>query len=238
MSSRDAAAMSARTPSRGGSATAGVTQVDVAKTALRIAGEKSLDAVSIRSVAGELGISPMTIYRFVASKEDLLDAMLIEAMGRMEIPYSRRVDWDERIVELMLVWRELLLEHPSVTQILVDRRVPAGSPGLGRLAEHVLAALEDAGLTEKSAARAFWQIFSLTFGHIVFESPRRSIDVAAQAEAGRAMEATGKAHGFERVERLAADLTNIAARGSLADALRALLRGIAAQPREAGDRTA
>ncbi|WP_130383179.1 TetR/AcrR family transcriptional regulator [Kribbella sp. VKM Ac-2569] len=195
-------------------------------TALRQAGERGLEALSIRSVATELGISPMTIYKFVASKDELIDAMLVLALNRMEIPYSNAPDWQQRVIDVMVAWRELLLDHPSVVQLLVERRVPAHSEGLGRLAEHVLANLEDGGLTGRAAAQTFWQLFSLTFGHIVFERPRRNIDEEAQREAAQAMAATAQARGFARVANLAEDLTNLAVRGTLETSLRVLLDGL------------
>jgi AcrR family transcriptional regulator len=206
-----------------------VTSDDVVATALRQAGESGLDSLSIRNVATELGISPMTIYRFVDSKDELIDAMLVLALSRMEVPYSSAPDWRRRVIDIMLAWRELLLAHPSVIQLLVNRRVPAQSEGLGRLAEHVLAGLEDGGITGQAAARAFWELFSLTFGHVVFERSRRDIDAEAQVEAGRAMASTARVRGFERVERLAGELTDIGARSTLENSLQALLDGIAAR---------
>jgi AcrR family transcriptional regulator len=208
---------------------ASVTYDDVVGTALRQAGEGGLGSISIRSVAAELGISPMTIYRYVASKDDLIDAMLVLALNRMEVPYSSAPDWRERIIDIMSAWRELLLAHPSIIQLLVDRRVPAQSEGLGRLAEHVLACLEDGGITGRAAAQTFWQIFSCAFGYVVFEHSRRRIDMDAQAEAAHAMSSTARLRGFERVEHLADELTNITVRGSLADSLRPLLDGIAGE---------
>jgi AcrR family transcriptional regulator len=207
-----------------------VTLDDVADAALRQAGQSGLDAVTIRSVATELGISPMTIYRFVDSKDELIDAMLVLALSRMEVPHSSASDWRQRVIDIMVAWRELLLAHPSVVQMLVNRRVPAHSEGLGRLAEHVLANLEDGGITGEEAARTFWRIFSFTFGHIVFERPRRDIDAEAQAEAGRAMAATARLRGFERVRDLAGELTDIAARGTLESSLKVLLDGVGARP--------
>lgn len=212
-----------------------VTFDDVVATALRQAGESGLDAISIRGVAAELGISPMTIYRYVASKDELIDAMLVLALNRMEVPYSNASDWRQRIIDIMVAWRELLVAHPSAIQLLVDRRVPAQSEGLGRLAEHVLACLEDGGITGRAAAQTFWQLFSFTFGHIVFEQARRNIDAAAQAEAGHAMTSTARLRGFERVENLANELTDIAARGTLADSLRVLLDGIGSGSNDAAE---
>lgn len=214
---------------RGGAAVP-VSHDDVVRVALELATAHGLEALSIRGVAAALGLSPMSIYRFVASKDELLDAMVLRVLDRMEIPYAATADWRERIVEVMLAWRDLIEEQPSVVQILVNRRMPAGSSGLGRLAEHVLAALAHGGITGTSAARAFWQIFSLGFGHIIFQRARAGIDGDGQTAAREDMHRTARDHGFAHVAELAPQLTEIGTRGNLDDALRVLLTGLAGRP--------
>ncbi|MBB5159838.1 TetR/AcrR family transcriptional regulator [Saccharopolyspora phatthalungensis] len=209
-----------------GSGPADVSHDDVVRVALELAAANGLDALSIRGVASTLGISPMSIYRFVASKDELLDAMVLKVLDRMEIPYIAATDWRERIVKTMLAWRDLIEDQPGVVQILINRRMPAGSPGLGRLAEQVLAALEHGGITGTAAARAFWHIFSFTFGHIIFERARSQIDDQHQADARDDMHQTARDHGFAHVAELATQLTQIDARGRLDDALRVLLVGL------------
>ncbi len=208
------------------SKTASITADIITQTAIQIAIESGMEAISFRKIATELGISPMTIYKFVDSKETLLDQILLQVINRMEIPYSSDGDWRVRIIDIMSAWQELLLSHPYAVQILVNRRVPAGSQGLGRLEEHVLAALEDGGVNEDRAVRAFWQIFSMTLGHIVFELSRSKLDKSAQELAGIDMANTARNHGFTRVERLASSLTNTQLRGNLAVSLATLLAGI------------
>jgi len=224
--SESARSVEPRRTRRGPRAQSAVALDDVVGTALSQADEGGLDSISIRGVAGALGISPMTIYRYVTSKNELIDAMLVLALSKMEVPYTRSSDWRQRIIDVMVAWTQLLLAHPSVIQMLVSRRVPAHSEGLGRLAEHVLACLEDGGITGRAAAHAFWQVFSFTFGRIVFEQPRRDIDTEAQTEAACAMASMAQSRGFERVTNLAEDLTNMAVRGTLEDSLRALLDGL------------
>jgi AcrR family transcriptional regulator len=209
-------------------AIAQVSQDDVVRVALELAATNGLEALSIRGVAGALGLSPMSVYKFVGSKDELLDAMVLRVLDRMEIPYAATSDWRERIVEIMTTWRDLIESQPGVVQILVNRRMPAGSPGLGRLAEHVLSALEQGGIVGDAAARAFWQIFSLTFGHVIFARARTGIDEGGQARAGGDMRDTARDHGFGHVAELARQLTDIRARGDLDDALRVLVAGLTA----------
>lgn len=203
-----------------------VTADTIAATALEIAKKSGLESISFRNIAAELHISPMTIYKFIDSKETLLDQILLQVINRMEIPYSSTGEWKSRIIDIMIAWQELLLLHPYAVQILVNRRVPAGSQGLGRLEEHVLAALEDGGITNDAAVKAFWQIFSMTLGQIVVDLSRAKLDRTAQELAGNDMANTARNHGFTRVERLAARLADTHLRGNLAESLATLLAGI------------
>ncbi|MBB5157103.1 TetR/AcrR family transcriptional regulator [Saccharopolyspora phatthalungensis] len=206
-----------------------ISQPDVVRAALELSANKGLEALSIRRVATALGISPMSVYKFVTSKDELLDAMLLHLLDRMEIPYTTTTDWREQIVQTMLAWRDLVEEQPGAVQMLATRRLPPGSAGLARLAEQVLSALEHGGITGPRAARAFWQTFSATVGHIVFERARASLDDRDQDAAREAMHQTAVERGFDHVANLATDLTRIETRGTLDDALRVLLTGLSAR---------
>lgn len=194
--------------------------------AARIASETGLDAVSFRNIAIRLEVSPMSLYKFVESKDELFDHLLQHVINRMEIPYLKSDDWRTRIIEVMETWRRLVLSNSYILEILINRRIPAESQGLGRLAEQILASLEDGGIRGTLAVRSFWQIFTTTIGYMVFELPRSKLDKEAQKSASLAMEATASSHGFYRVQELSGKLTDTYLRGSLAELLLALLDGI------------
>nr|WP_296771567.1 TetR/AcrR family transcriptional regulator [Rhodococcus sp. (in: high G+C Gram-positive bacteria)] len=204
-------------------------QVDAARivdASVEILTDRGLDALSIRSVASHLGLSPMSIYRYVESKSDLLDAVVLRILDRMEIPQSFAEGWSERIVVTMTAWRDLLLANPSVIPILVDRPIPAGSEGLARIEENILANLEVAGITGDAGVQAFWQIFTLTFGQVVFELPRRQLREEDMDDYAASMSSIARERGFVRVRELAPKLVSMKGRGTFEQALFALLRGL------------
>ncbi|NYG98346.1 AcrR family transcriptional regulator [Schumannella luteola] len=203
-----------------------ITQNDVAAVGLDLAREGGLEAVTLRSVASRLGIATMSVYRFVGSKDELLDAVVLIAFDRLELPTLLEGTWQERIIAVMASWRDLLLVHPVVVELLVARPVPAQSAGLSRMIESVLAALEQAGVTGPAAGAAFWQIFSHTLGHVIFETPRRAIDADAQRAASERMRQTATDRGFARTRALATELTDVAARSPLEVSLQHLLDGL------------
>ena len=58
----------------------------VVDAALRLVDTQGFDAMTMRAVAGELGVVPMALYRHVTDKRDLVDAVLDRAMARVELP--------------------------------------------------------------------------------------------------------------------------------------------------------
>ena len=75
-----------------------LTQTDVVAAAQLVADERGVDAITMASVARELGVTPMALYQHVTDKEHmltlLLDAQLVPIQVRTDGP------WDERLRDL------------------------------------------------------------------------------------------------------------------------------------------
>ena len=203
---------------------------DVLDAAISVANTEGLDALSIRSVATSLDLSPMSVYRFVESKDDLMDQLAVRVMDRAELPQLFVTDWRERVVALMSVWRELFISNPCVVQILTKRRITGQSEGLARLMEGVLANLAAGGLTGDRAVQAFWQIFTFTFGHVIFELPRTAETAAADRSAGKQLRQLAEKRGLRHVSKVADAITTARTRLPFEASLRSLLDGIETDP--------
>ena len=128
----------------------------VVAAAIALAGEAGLAAVTMRALAGRLGVSPMTLYGYVPGKEELVDLMLdalYAAMPRDPWPARRRWRWRARAVAEAN--RALYAAHPWAAGVSTAR--PPLGPGLMAKYEHELAAFEGAGLddVDRDAALAF-----------------------------------------------------------------------------------
>src|SRR2546425_3263482 len=66
---------------------------DIAAAGVAIADREGIDAVSMRRVAAALGAGTMSLYRHVADRGDLLDAMVEAVYAAAELPASPGVDW-------------------------------------------------------------------------------------------------------------------------------------------------
>ncbi len=140
----------------------------VIRTALRLMDEEGLEAVSMRRVARELGVEPMSLYHHVRDKEDLLGGVIEAAMA--EFPYPEdHPDWREAGRRAARAWRALLKAHPHLITLLAHQRRPLASLGALRPIDRALAVLARAGLSPEETVRAFRAFGSYIQGFVLAE---------------------------------------------------------------------
>src|SRR5262245_20143487 len=89
----------------------------IAAAAVRIADRDGLGAVSMARVAAELGFTTMSLYRYVASKDDLYVAMLDEAYGLPDLGDSDGLDWRQRLTAWAEAIRDGVTRRPWILQV-------------------------------------------------------------------------------------------------------------------------
>ncbi|GAA2684935.1 TetR/AcrR family transcriptional regulator [Streptomyces aculeolatus] len=104
----------------------GISVDRIVFTAIRIADAEGLEAVSMRKIAGSLGVGTMSLYRHVPGKAELLDLML-DGVGSIEPEeverFQSRPGWRERLRELAHSFWEHYLEHPWLLHVDQGRPV-------------------------------------------------------------------------------------------------------------------
>jgi AcrR family transcriptional regulator len=139
-------------------------------TALALADESGLEAVTMRAVAGRLGITPMALYRHVADKEALLDGVLETAVAEIALP-DPSLPWDERLVRLGEAVRQTGLRHPTALALAFSR--PGFTPAVRRLVDVIHRALADAGVPDGHRDRMERMISTFVVGFVVSETSGR-----------------------------------------------------------------
>lgn len=110
----------------------------ITTAAVAIADREGLDAVSMRRVAAGLGTGAASLYRYLDTREDLLDLM-IDATGAEYIATAPTGDWLADLLDIGEQARTIMRRHPWLPPLLITRPV-LGPNGLVLL-EHVLEAL-------------------------------------------------------------------------------------------------
>ncbi len=152
----------------------GLSVPQVVETGVALADAEGLEAVTMRRVAQELGVVPMTLYTYVPDKATLLELMLDRvylAMPRAEHPGE---PWRDRLAAIAEENRRLYEEHPWAAEMPAGR--PPLGPGLMAKYEHELQAFEDCGLDDVTTDAAL--TFLIGF---VQSSARSAADARAEA---------------------------------------------------------
>lgn len=118
---------------------------DVVNAAIELADRDGLAALSMRTLAEQLGVGAMTLYSYVASRDDLVVLMFDEVLGRTELPphggdLRARLT---RVAEVQLAdWRA----HPWLLDVVGVR--PWLGPNVADRYEWQLSAVEGVGLDD------------------------------------------------------------------------------------------
>ncbi|WP_371498707.1 TetR/AcrR family transcriptional regulator [Kitasatospora sp. NBC_00374] len=128
---------------------------EIAAAAVALADAEGVEAVTIRRVAQELGLSPMALYTYVPGKAELLDLMLDTVYAAMPRSAPAGEGWRARLTAVAEDNRTLYRSHPWVAGISTGR--PPLGPGLMGKYEYELRALDGLGLgdVEMDAALTF-----------------------------------------------------------------------------------
>ncbi|MDN5917614.1 MAG: TetR/AcrR family transcriptional regulator C-terminal domain-containing protein [Pseudonocardia sp.] len=123
----------------------------VIEAALALADSQGLDAVTIRRLARELGVTPMALYWHVRSKEELLDGLAAAVFDEIDLSMDASATWQEQLRALLGSLVRALRAHPSIAALLATRTV--SSDGGLRATEVVLDVLRRGGFTPAEATQ-------------------------------------------------------------------------------------
>src|SRR6201996_5788581 len=90
-----------------------LTRATVVDRALALADKSGLDALTIRKLATELGVTPMALYWHFRGKEELLDGIAGRLWGEIDLTVDRGAPWTEQIRALLESLLTVLRAHPA-----------------------------------------------------------------------------------------------------------------------------
>jgi AcrR family transcriptional regulator len=156
---------------------------EILDAAMAIADKGGLDAVSMRTVAEHVGVTPMALYRHFDSKRALLDGMVERLVT--SLPERATGTWDERLVALAHAYRGVAQRHPWAAQLLFSR--PSVTPDAVRVTEFIYAAIREAGVPEPQVGRVERLVTTFIIGYVASEVlgrfAHRSAALSAEFEA-------------------------------------------------------
>ena len=138
----------------------------VLRGAMAVADAGGIDALTIRSLAQHLDVKPMSVYYYVANKDEILDGIIDLVFNEVELP-TVGGDWRAEIRLRADSARRVLRAHPWAIGLMESRT----SPGPATLGHHdaVIATLRAAGFSPELTAHAYALLDSYTYGFALQE---------------------------------------------------------------------
>lgn len=145
----------------------GLSKQRLVDEAIRLADRAGVDGLSMRRLADVLGSGAMSLYHYVANKEQLLDAMIDAVFSEIDLP-REHTDWQSAMRQRAASARQVLSRHRWALGLMESRT----SPGPANLRHHeaVIACLRQAGFSVVMATHANWLLDSYIYGFALQET--------------------------------------------------------------------
>jgi AcrR family transcriptional regulator len=127
-----------------------LTRQAVADRALRVADAAGVDALTIRGLATELGVTPMALYWHFRSKDELLSEVTERVWAEIGTDVEDTVPWTEQLRGLLESLLRVLRAHPAAAHLML--RPPDGGQSCLPAAEATLGVLRNAGFDPHHAS--------------------------------------------------------------------------------------
>ncbi len=155
--------------------------------AIRLLDLQGVEALTMRSLAQHLDVSPMALYNHVSSKRDLVHGITDAIVSELSFP-ADQIDMRERIRACFRSLRAQCRAHPNVIRLIKSADVLPSVIFLPM--EITLAALEEMGIGPPGALRAYFLLVNFTMGQVSYEieKPSRGLDPSEAVRSRRISE--------------------------------------------------
>jgi AcrR family transcriptional regulator len=139
----------------------------VLRAAVGIADAHGLAALTMRSLAAELGTKPMSLYYYIRNKDELLDALVDGVFAEIDLPQVGG-EWRAEVRRRSLSARAVLARHPWALTLVETRT----SPGPATLRHHdaMLGVLRAGGFSLPMTAHAYAIVDAYVYGFVLQEA--------------------------------------------------------------------
>ena len=174
-------------------AAARLSKAAVVERALALADELGLEALTIRRLAQELGVTPMALYWHFRSKEELLAGLGDRVWAEIDVDIDPAADWPAQLRGLLESLVQMLRAHPSASQLLLAGEKMHGEASI-MATETALAVLRRAGFGPEQASEiargALWTGLTLVMSEPGFDpagTPEERTELMRQSRIRLAM---------------------------------------------------
>jgi TetR/AcrR family transcriptional regulator, tetracycline repressor protein len=144
-----------------------VTRESIAMVAVESIRGAGIDALTMRTLAAQLGVSAMALYYHVADKDEVLRLVADEVLAAVQLPDPDDGPWDELLSDAVRATHAAISSVPGLGSVLLTRTL---LPNARRILFFGLHQFERAGLSRAEARLAYAGLQQLSIGHLMVES--------------------------------------------------------------------
>ncbi len=139
----------------------------VLRGAIAVADAHGIGALTMRSLAQELGVKPMAMYHYFANKEEILDGIVDIVFSEIDLPPAD-ADWRSAVRQRTASARTVLRRHPWAIPLMDSRTTPG--PATLRQHDAVIATFRRGGFSIEMTAHAYSLLDSYVYGFALTEA--------------------------------------------------------------------
>jgi AcrR family transcriptional regulator len=147
-----------------------ISREDIVRAAVKMVRAGGYEEMTIRSLAAELGVAPMSLYRHIRNKDDLLDEVADHLLARAWRPSAAEDHWQAWLIEAAAKLRHFLVSQPAALHVYL--RHPVVSPAAVERMNTMMGVLRRTGADEQTARRAYGALHTYTIGFAALEASR------------------------------------------------------------------
>ena len=153
-----------------------ISREQIIAAATKVIRARGYEQLTMRSLAAELGVGPMSLYGHVRDKDDLLDEVVERLMARAWKPRVDEADWKAWVAEAADKLRQFLVNQPAALHVYLRHPVVAPS-AVVRMGVMVRILRNGLG-SDDAAGRAYAALHTYTVGFAALEASRSRWDPA------------------------------------------------------------
>lgn len=147
---------------------AGLSQDRIVAAAVELLDADGLEALSMRTLAARMDTKATSLYRHVANKDELIELVVDEAYGEMEV--AAEGPWRTSVADAARSLRAVVLRHPWMASVLGQVGLAELGPNLSDRSARLLALFTSAGFPGDEADLAMKTVLAYVVGMTVSEA--------------------------------------------------------------------
>jgi AcrR family transcriptional regulator len=146
-----------------------LSEEQIVDAALALLEEGGTAAMSVRGIAGRVGVAPNAVYTYFPDKAAVERGVVERLLGevRAAAPPREGESWRDGIEALAVALHDVLARHPGAVPLTIGG--PIDGPHALALGERLLELLDAAGLSPQDAARSSYLLITYAFGSMALD---------------------------------------------------------------------